>query len=287
MKILSLILIMLMILFFVLGDVEMNIRQEDPSYKKALMELSQQYESGESSYDEKIPMERPAGLGVGSNIRKINPEAQVEDIDISMEIYRRYKQERDANAKLKNSEGAVKFSVTPPSRESASEDTKKILESNIKDAGNRASRYFKDLKKAFPKLTTKQISAIVGNLDHESQGFTQFYEQGVKVGGEGDAQWTAERRNDFIAFTEENDLNPKSYEASRDFLIYELKNNRVHGFENWDDFDSFNDPTKSVSELTHLFERRYFVAGKPMTSKRQKLANSYYKDYSLKNREER
>jgi steroid 5-alpha reductase family enzyme len=37
MKILSLILIMLMILFFVLGDVEMNIRQEDPSYKKALM----------------------------------------------------------------------------------------------------------------------------------------------------------------------------------------------------------------------------------------------------------
>ena len=196
-----------MILFFVLGDVEMNIRQEDPSYKKALMELSQQYESGESSYDEKTPMERPAGLGVGSNIRKINPEAQVEDIDISMQIYRRYKQERDANAKLKNSEGAVKFSVTPPSRESASEDTKKILESNIKDAGNRASRYFKDLKKAFPKLTTKQISAIVGNLDHESQGFTQFYEQGVKVGGEGDAQWTADRRGDFRAFTEENDLN--------------------------------------------------------------------------------
>jgi hypothetical protein len=101
MKILSLILIMLMILFFVLGDVEMNIRQEDPSYKKALMELSQQYESGESSYDEKIPMERPAGLGVGSNIRKINPEAQVEDIDISMEIYRRYKQERDATLILK------------------------------------------------------------------------------------------------------------------------------------------------------------------------------------------
>ena len=278
---------MLLILFFVLGDLEMNIRQEDPSYKKALMELRQQYESGESSYDEKVPMERPAGLGVGSNIRKINPEAQVEDIDISLEIYRRYKLERDANAKLKNSEGAVKFSVTPPSRESASEDTKKILESNVKNAEGRANKYFRDLKKEFPKLSIKQISAIIGNLHHESQGFTQFYEQGVKVGGEGDAQWTADRRKDFRAFVEANGLNPKSYEASRDFLIYELKNNRTHGFVNWDKFDSFNDPSKSVAELTNLIERRYFVAGKPMTSKRSKLSDSYYKEFSAQNKEER
>ena len=277
---------MLLILFFVLGDVEMIGKQEKASYINGLDTLREQYKS---SYveDSSVPLERPAGLGVGPNVKRISPEAQIEDIDISMKIYRRYKEEMDANAVLKKSEGAVKFSSPPPSRENASEDTKKILKSNVKDAGNRASRYFKDLKKAFPKLTTKQISAIVGNLDHESQGFTQFYEQGVKVGGEGDAQWTAERRKDFRAYVGSNDLNPKSYEASRDFLIYELKNNKIHGFENWDNFDSFNDPTKSVSELTHLFERRYFVAGKPMTSKRQKLANSYYEDYSLKNREER
>ena len=282
MKLVLLVLGVSLILFFIVGNFNMA------EYEKAYKEYQQMYDSG--SFTEVVdsslpPVKRPKGLGFGTNTKKLT-ESLVEDIDISLEIYRRYQQERESNKELKNSKGAVKFSIIPPSRENASEDTAKIQESNIKDAGGRANKYFNDLKKEFPKLSTKQISAIIGNLDHESQGFTQFYERGVKIGGEGDAQWTAGRREDFRAFTEANDLNPKSYEASKEFLIYELKNNKVHGFENWDNFDSFNDPSKSVDELTRLFENRYLAAGKKFMSRRQKLAREYNNEFSQRNREE-
>lgn len=256
------------------------------------------YEEEGSSFD--TPPSRPEGLGssmkvpksrpstlIDGNLTELNPEMQLSEIDVSLEIYKRYKQIKDANKKLMDSEGALKFSSLPPSRDTAKKDLKIMNESNIKESSSRAKRYKEDLKKEFPNLSTKQISAMVANLHHESQGFTQFYEQGVKIGGEGDAQWTADRRKEFRAFIEANDLNPRSYEASRDFFIYELKNNKIHGFTNWDKFDNFNDPSKSVSELTRLIERRYFVAGKPMMDKRIKLANNYYKEFSAESREER
>ena len=86
MKIISLILIMLLILFFVLGDVEMIGKQEKASYINGLDTLREQYES---SYveDSSVPLERPAGLGVGPNVKRISPEAQIEDIDISMKRF--------------------------------------------------------------------------------------------------------------------------------------------------------------------------------------------------------
>ena len=74
---------MLLILFFVLGDVEMIGKQEKASYINGLDTLREQYKS---SYveDSSVPLERPAGLGVGPNVKRISPEGQIEDIDISM-----------------------------------------------------------------------------------------------------------------------------------------------------------------------------------------------------------
>ena len=84
----------------------------------------------------------------------------------------------------------------------------------------------------------------------------------------------------------QNNLDPKSYEASRDFLIYELNNDRTHGFVNWKGFDSFNDPSKSVDELTVMFENRYLRSKTKRLERRKKLANNYYSEFSARSREE-
>tara|TARA_R110002012_G_scaffold122064_1_gene271860 strand:+ start:3843 stop:4709 length:867 start_codon:yes stop_codon:yes gene_type:complete len=264
-------------------------------YQKAYNKLLQQ--EGDTSYPGRVersatPIARPKGLGskVPSN------EQLIDQIPTNIAIYERFMDIRERNKSLKANyekqlmsrmgEGAVKFSNVPPSKDSASEDLDVIRSVNIKDSGERPNKYFNDLQKEFPNLSTKQISAIIGNLDHESKGFTEFYEQGVKIGGEGDAQWTATRRNAFREFVEENDLNPKSYEASRDFLIYELNNDRTHGFVNWPKLDSFNDPLKSVEELAVIFEDRYLRSKEKRLARRKKLAKDYYTEFSARSREE-
>ena len=53
-----------------------------------------------------------------------------------------------------------------------------------------------DLKIAFPDLSRKQISAIIGNLHHESRGFTQY--QQTKGEGVSYAQWSGSRKTELF-----------------------------------------------------------------------------------------
>ena len=257
-------------------------------YQKAYNKLLQQ--ESDTSYPARVdksapPMRRPSGLG---SKQYASPEGQIASIPTNIAIYERFMDIRERNKNLK--EKYTKELMNKMKKGSvgtiSGQDSELIKTSNIKDSGERPNRYYEDLQKEFPNLSTKQISAIIGNLDHESKGFTKFYEEGVSVGGEGDAQWTATRRNEFRKFTEENNLDPKSYEASRDFLIYELNNDRTHGFVNWKGFDSFNDPSKSVDELTVMFENRYLRSKTKRLERRKKLANNYYSEFSARNREE-
>jgi len=225
-----------------------------------------------------IPMSKPSGLG--SKIP--TAEEQIEDIDLaSIAIYERFAATVEKNMQMRESfsKGLVTESSGPAER-----PRKYILEGLYKE---RPNKYLKDLKDEFPNLGLKQISAIIGNLDHESKGFTKYYEEGVTVGGEADAQWTGTRRKAFRKFAKENNLDPRSYEASRDFLIYELKNDKTHGFVNWPELDSFNDSSKSASELAVLFEDRYLRAKTKRLERRKKLAEQYYTEFSTRNMEER
>ena len=131
----------------------------------------------------------------------------------------------------------------------------------------RAMRYFADFKKEFPWLNQKQLSAIIGNLHHESAGFTAFKEGGVKIGGEGDAQWTDNKKNegrrtDFRAFCKKHKLDPKSYEASLSFMVHELKTNRTHGFTEKFKKSKFFDEDASIADLVIAFEHQFFRAKK-------------------------
>lgn len=69
-------------------------------------------------------------------------------------------------------------------------------------------------------LTREQAAGIVGNLGHESAGFTAYHEGGQAPGkgGVGWAQWTGPRRRAFEKWTAAHGLNPTSDEASWRYL---------------------------------------------------------------------
>ena len=76
-------------------------------------------------------------------------------------------------------------------------------------------------------LDETSAAAILGNLGHESNGFTNLQEIRPTVkgsrGGYGWAQWTGPRRRDFEAYCDRNKLSPSSNKANYGFLFTELK----------------------------------------------------------------
>lgn len=78
----------------------------------------------------------------------------------------------------------------------------------------------------FPGLTVNDAAAILGNLGHESLGFTKLQEMAPTVkgskGGYGWAQWTGPRRRQYEAWSRAQKLDPASDEANYGFLKFEL-----------------------------------------------------------------
>ena len=75
-------------------------------------------------------------------------------------------------------------------------------------------------------ISDLSAAAIVGNLGHESNGFSSLQEINPTVrgsrGGYGYAQWTGPRRREFEAYCERNNLNPAGQKANYGFLFIEL-----------------------------------------------------------------
>ena len=139
-----------------------------------------------------------------------------------------------------------------------------------------SKKLLKDLKVAFPDLTKKQLSAILGNLHHESKGFTRY--QQIMGEGVSYAQWSGSRKDEFLKFSKDNNLDPKGYDAPLKFLIYELNNNRKHGFLNKNFSKAFNNPDATLPELTEIFENNYLAAGKKLMPDRIMDAEAYNAD---------
>ena len=93
------------------------------------------------------------------------------------------------------------------------------------EVGDIGQRLMADMMRDF-NLTPEQAAGFVGNLDHESGGFTSLQEINPTVkgsrGGFGYAQWTGPRRREFEGWAEANGLDPTSYEANYGFLRHEL-----------------------------------------------------------------
>jgi hypothetical protein len=74
-------------------------------------------------------------------------------------------------------------------------------------------------------FSLEDAAAIMGNLGHESNGFTAFQEINPTSGrgGWGWAQWTGPRRVAFEEYVKRNNLDPKSDKANYAHLFNELK----------------------------------------------------------------
>lgn len=90
-----------------------------------------------------------------------------------------------------------------------------------------APRLVSDLSRDL-QLSPEQAAGVVGQLGHESAGFSTLQEQKPMVpgskGGFGYAQWTGPRRRQFEDWASANNLDPTSYEANYGFLKNELTN---------------------------------------------------------------
>lgn len=90
-----------------------------------------------------------------------------------------------------------------------------------------------DCAPLYLNLTKEQAAGILGNLGHESAGFTAYGENGGKGPGVGWAQWTDPgRKARFLQYAQRNGLNPRSDEASYGFLKWELQNTHAKALAN-------------------------------------------------------
>lgn len=122
-------------------------------------------------------------------------------------------------------------------------------------------------------LKPHQAAALVGNFDHETGGFKFMKEINPVVkgsaGGQGIAMWTGSRRNSFLNWSKENNLNPNSYEANFGYFIHEVQNTSEGKFlENLENTDT-------VEQAATVVSKKYLRPGKPMLNKRIALSKSY------------
>lgn len=149
-----------------------------------------------------------------------------------------------------------------------------------------APEYVKRLMKDFG-LTKLQASAVVGNLGHESAGFTAMQEARPTSGrgGLGFAQWTGPRRRTFEALAKEQNLPIDSPELNYMMLKMELEGEYKGVIEK---LKTSNDLKEAVYIFERGFERsadvnkqgvivkqksyqaRYNYAGKALQSKEPK-----------------
>jgi hypothetical protein len=80
-------------------------------------------------------------------------------------------------------------------------------------------------------ITREQAAGIVGNIMHESGGLNPAINQGGKIGppegggetGYGWVQWSGPRKDEYLQFAKDNNMDPGSPAANYAFLLKELK----------------------------------------------------------------
>lgn len=139
-------------------------------------------------------------------------------------------------------------------------------------AGGVSERLISDLMRN-EGLTREQAAGVVGNLHHESGGFSSMQEKNPLSGrgGYGYAQWTGKRREAFEKWSALNGLGVSSYEANYGFLSHELNTshksvlNHLRG-------------SGSVADATSIFANEYEVPGVMAMGSRLSAANNVFEN---------
>ena len=148
-------------------------------------------------------------------------------------------------------------------------------------------------------LGDEAIAGIIGSLDYESLGFTRYKE--IKGPGVSAAQYTnmrgvdeakrkefirdrdyaglvkiGARKDAFLAHSQDKGLDPRSYEAFRDFMFYEFRNTGEGSILNK------LDKAKNAEQAADIFTNSFLRPKKETAnlSKRRSNARKYYSTYN-------
>ena len=142
-----------------------------------------------------------------------------------------------------------------------------------------AERLMADLQRDLG-LTKEQAAGVVGNLAHESAGFSTLQEISPSVrgsrGGYGYAQWTGPRRRSFESWVGANELDPTTYDANYGYLKHDLEGKYSSVFD-----DLKDDPTVSDAMRTFLHDYENpapenQLEGSSSVRQRDRYANQFY-----------
>ncbi len=165
--------------------------------------------------------------------------------------------------------------VEPPQGGGTATDSSAPLSSTAFGAGPfkvKAPLVMKQLLKDFPEFNAMQAAAILGNIGHESAGFTAFHEIGLpfEKGGIGWCQWTGRpgRRQDFETFCSQKNLDIRTDEASYKFLAHEMRETSEKKVV------KPLSETTNLKDATDLFMRIYERPGVKAPEKRLELAKT-------------
>jgi hypothetical protein len=137
-------------------------------------------------------------------------------------------------------------------------------EGSMKDGGEKQTFAGKTFNEKAPgvmnrlmkdfNLSKEEAAVVLGNLGHESAGFTAFKE-GNNGPGRGWAQWTDRgRKARFFQYAKENGFDPKSDEANYGFLKWELEHTHKNAIEGLKS-------AKTFDEKMRVFEQAFEGAG--------------------------
>lgn len=136
------------------------------------------------------------------------------------------------------------------------------------DSQDIAARLVPDLMRELG-LSREQALGLVGNLAHESMGFKDLTENGVRGrGGYGYAQWTGDRRTKFENYAKAQGLKPSSYEANLGFIVKELKGSEKAALNKIKS-------ASSADQAASVAMKAYFRPGKPQLTSRQDWTNQF------------
>jgi len=132
------------------------------------------------------------------------------------------------------------------------------------------------LMKDFPGLSKEGAAGIVGNLYHESWGMNPNINEGGAIGdpngsdkGYGWAQWSYDRKKNYLNFCQQNGMDPGSPEANYAMLKHELQTSEKGTL---DAMKGARTPEQAADIFRQVYER----AENPVDEKRRAAANMIY-----------
>lgn len=212
------------------------------------------------------------GVGAMQMNKKEEPNEMLSMLKKMQEVYKQ--READARSKVTKIESET---YTPPK---SSTETAPVQEGDTTVSTQTTVatglRLAEDLiKQGYSKAAA---AAIAGNAQHESADFTaheEFEPNSYGTKGVGFLQWTnaggGNRRSEFEQFVKSKGYDPKSYQASADYILHELA-----GGQHWTggmDTQSFKGST-NLQDATKAFMDHYLRPNKDYQHFDRRLSNA-------------